>query len=328
MKSLCPATVLAVRNALCAKSGQWPVSSTTAFSRHFASSVRVWYSPTLANNDQGGRARSQASLDGPRDATKVSVATDETPAQYRRLGDSSHSGPRSFSATLASREAPDLFSLAGRTVIVTGGGRGLGVTIAKAIIESGANVAAVDLLSAPSRDEWAVAQSSAYARGLTLTYTQLDVTDHSRVHEVFTEIFKSAPPDAPVRGMFCAAGIQMLKPALEYTPEGARKIVDVNLTGSFFCAQAFAAKYLETSQAAAQPRVDPQTGLVTGGGASIVFTGSMSGHVANYGLESCMYNASKAGVNQLAKNLAMEWGKRGIRVNVSSSRHHHEESQC
>jgi hypothetical protein len=39
----------------------------------------------------------------------------------------------------------------------------------------------------------------------------------------------------------------------------------------------------------------------------------MSGHVANYGLESCMYNASKAGVNQLAKNLAMEWGKRSAR---------------
>ena len=136
------------------------------------------------------------------------------------------------------------------------------------------------------------------------------------MHSVFSDIFKSASKDKPVRGLFTAAGIQMLKPALEYTPDQIRKIIDVNLTGSFLCAQAFAKEYIQR-----HPRKDEGDGITTeklgGTGASIVFTGSMSGHIANYGIECAAYNASKAGVNQLAKNLAMEWGLQGIRVNVS-----------
>src|SRR5207247_1647796 len=48
---------------------------------------------------------------------------------------------------------------------------------------------------------------------------------------------------------------------------------------------------------------------------SVVLVASMSGMVANKGLFSPVYNSSKAAVNQLAKNLAMEWGQQGIRVN-------------
>ena len=104
----------------------------------------------------------------------------------------------------------------------------------------------------------------------------------------------------------------MLKDAIDYTPDQIRKVIDVNLTGSFLCAQAFAKEYMNRNPT--PPR--SYAGLTGEGGASIVMTGSMSGHIANFGLHCAAYNASKAGVNQLAKNFAMEWGKQGIRVNV------------
>lgn len=235
------------------------------------------------------------------------------------------------SVPLAQRSTPSLFSLEGQTVIVTGGGRGLGLTIAQAVLESGGHVAAVDVLPEPAPDEWQRAREIAANKHLSLSYQHLDVTDRDAVHSVFGKIFASAPREAPVKGLFCSAGIQMLVPALEYTPEQIRKIIDVNLTGTFLCAQAFASEFgkhnpgpnaQETPSASQQdasgrPGAEPVTGLAGEGGGSIVMTGSMSGHVANFGLECAAYNASKAGVNQLAKNFAMEWGPMGIRVNVS-----------
>jgi NAD(P)-dependent dehydrogenase (short-subunit alcohol dehydrogenase family) len=91
-----------------------------------------------------------------------------------------------------------------------------------------------------------------------------------------------------VKGLYVAAGINQLKAALDYTPEDFRKIIDVNLTGTFFCAQAFAKEWFERN---------PNGSGQAGQGASIVLTGSMSGHVANAGLLCTSYNASKAGVS-------------------------------
>ena len=205
----------------------------------------------------------------------------------------------------------------------------MGLTIATSILESGGNVACVDLLPEPSKEEWDIAMKTAEKRGKSITYHSVNVTDQSLVQQTFSTIFKES--SSPVRGLFCAAGIQKLCPAVEFTDESFRKIIDVNLTGSFFCAQSFAIEFMKHNPvnpsdkgqkvndppSKGRPGSDPSTGLAIKGGASIVLTGSMSGHIANYGLEAAAYNASKAGVNQLVKNLAMEWGKKGIRVNVS-----------
>ena len=146
-------------------------------------------------------------------------------------------------APLAARSTPDLFSLRGRTVIVTGGARGLGLTIAQACLESGAHVSAFDLLPHPSESEWPAVQAIASERGLSLSYGQLDITDQSSVQSNFQQAFDSAPSSAPVRGLYHSAGIQLLMPALDYKPEQVRKIIDVNTTGSFLVAQAFAQGY-------------------------------------------------------------------------------------
>lgn len=205
---------------------------------------------------------------------------------------------------------PALFSLGNRTTLVTGGARGLGLTVAHALLECGSDVVAFDLLP-PVEDEWASAQAAATEAGTTLTYVALDVTDGDAVDLAVADAFKNARQSHPVRGLFHAAGIQLLCAATELTPGQWRKIIDVNLTGSYLLAAAFARSFF-----AAYPQAADGT-LPTSQAASIVFVASMSGRVANLGIDCAPYNASKAGVSQLARNLAMEWGKKGIRVNVS-----------
>jgi NAD(P)-dependent dehydrogenase (short-subunit alcohol dehydrogenase family) len=174
---------------------------------------------------------------------------------------------------------------------VTGGARGLGFTIAQSLLQSGAHVRAVDILPESVEPAWSSALELAESKGLTLTYTRLDVTDPSAVTSAFSDIFSSAPPDAPIRGLFVAAGIQLLKKAEEISAAEFRKIIDVNLTGTFLCAQGFAREWFK---AEANQGADGRAG---GNGASVVMTGSMSGHIANFGMEIAAYNSSKAGVS-------------------------------
>lgn len=202
----------------------------------------------------------------------------------------------------AALRAPELYALGSRTILVTGAARGLGLTIATALLESGADVVAFDILP-PIEDEWALALATAKAAGTTITYTRLDVTDEAAVERAVGEAFSSARPGRPVSGLLHSAGIQLLKEALEVSAADWRKVVDVNLTGSFLVAKAFAANWtLEARDVTA----------------SVVFIASMSGRVANFGLDNAVYNASKGGVLQLTRNLAYEWGKKGIRVNSIS----------
>lgn len=230
------------------------------------------------------------------------------------------------SIRLATTPAPSLFSLTNRTTIVTGGGRGLGLTVLYALLESGSSVAAVDVLPEPAQPAWGQALSLARSKSLDLTYHSLDVTNAQSTAGVFTDIFASAPENRPVRGLFCSAGITLLVPAVEQTPEQFRTVLDVNLTGSFFCAQAFAREYTVRNPPPAEaPGADEvESGKLKedtswkGRGASIVLTGSMSATVANVGLDCISYNASKAGVVQMGRNMAMEWGRKGIRVNSLS----------
>ena len=184
-------------------------------------------------------------------------------------------------------------------------------------MESGGNVIALDLLPNPSETEWPIAVELAKSKGLSLTYGQVDVTDAASLKTAFSQAFTDVPTDAPIRGMFVTAGIQLLMPAVDYTPEQLRKIIDVNTTGTFLCAQAFAREWLFRTATGKTPGIGEERGLATEGGASIVLTASMSGHVANKGLHCAAYNASKAAVHAMAKCFAMEWSKSGLRINVS-----------
>jgi len=95
----------------------------------------------------------------------------------------------------------------------------------------------------------------------------------------------------PIRGLVCCAAISGESDACSYSTEIFRRIIDVNITGTFLTARA-AAEEMHRAE-------------VTG---SIILIASMSGYVSNKGINTSAYNASKSAVHQLARSLAAEWG--------------------
>lgn len=190
------------------------------------------------------------------------------------------------------------FSLANKVVLVSGGARGLGLTQAEALLEAGARVYALDRLPEPSADFYKIAERAKTELGTSLEYRQTDVRDVANLNKIIEDI---ADKEGRMDGLIAAAGINQETPALEYTAEDANRMFEINLTGVFMSAQAVAKQMIRF-----------------GNGGSIVMIASMSGSIANRGLICSAYNASKAGVIQLGRNLAAEWGQHNIRVNTIS----------
>ncbi|KAJ0417927.1 hypothetical protein BJY00DRAFT_325314 [Aspergillus carlsbadensis] len=196
-----------------------------------------------------------------------------------------------------------LFTLSRRTIAITGGGRGLGITLAAAVLEAGGDVACLDLLPVPSAEEWVGIQKLAAAQGLQATYTQCDITDEVATQAALENIAAvGLERGMPLRGAITCAGIQQMVPALEYPVDMWRKMLDVNVVGTFIPAKHCARIFKEQ-----------------GTPGSIVMIASMSGQIANRGLTCTAYNSSKAAVHQMCRSVAQEWGQYGIRVNTLSA---------
>ncbi len=177
---------------------------------------------------------------------------------------------------------------------VTGGARGIGKAIAAAIAEAGSHVAIVDVdIDEAIRTSQEIADST----GVKSIAIKTDVTNQADVDHMIEVILKEF---GRLDVAFCNAGICMNIPAEEMTLDQFKKVIDINLTGVFLTAQA-AAKV-----------------MLSEGKGSIINTASMSGHIVNVPQPQCSYNASKAGVIQLTKSMAVEFAKRGVRVNSIS----------
>lgn len=180
----------------------------------------------------------------------------------------------------SSTQTPAMFSLAGKTIAITGGGRGLGITLAGAVIEAGGHAACMDILPEPSKVEWEALQKLAKQVGTTATYRKCDVTSEADVTQVLDEISQDGDAHgAPLNGMVACAGIQQRVPALDYEASDFERMLRVNVVGAFISVKRTA-------------RILKDKGV----GGSIVLIASMSGQVANrvrlevFGIHSAISN--------------------------------------
>ena len=183
----------------------------------------------------------------------------------------------------------DMFRLDGKVAIVTGASSGLGVAFARALAEAGADV----VLGARREDRLAETKELvevAGRRALTVRTDVSDPEDCQRLVDAAMAEFDRV--DILVNN----AGIGTAAPATRESPEEFRKVIDVNLNGCYWMAQA--------------------CGRVMGPGSSIVNISSVLG-LTTAGLPQAAYSASKAALIGLTRDLAQQWtGRKGIRVNA------------
>lgn len=204
--------------------------------------------------------------------------------------------------TSASAPTPQLFSLSGRTIAITGGGRGVGITLAIAVVEAGGCVACLDILPEPSPAEWKQLQQLAKRSGLSATYAKCDITNEEEVSRLLDEIVTQGTAiSAPFSGLVACAGIQQTTPVVDYPVSDFQRMMNVNVTGTFITAKHATRVFVKNQ--------------IRG---SIVLIASMSGSIANRGLACSAYNTSKSALLQLCRSMAQEIGQHGIRINTLS----------
>ena len=176
----------------------------------------------------------------------------------------------------------------------------LGYSTARALLEHGASGCCLWDLETTLRSSHATILTLAHdfpkARIFAIA---VDVTDPIAVAEAVDSVVQTL---GSLDHLFCFAGIVGCHHALEMADTLWRKTLDVNVTGSFICAQA-----------AAKQMAQQKTG-----GCSITLTASISAHRVNFPQPQAAYNASKAAVISLKSSLAAEWAVHGIRVNSIS----------
>jgi NAD(P)-dependent dehydrogenase (short-subunit alcohol dehydrogenase family) len=186
-----------------------------------------------------------------------------------------------------------LFDLSGRTALVTGGSRGLGLQVAEALGEAGARL----VLTARKATELATATEHLRGRGIEASWIDGDASRSEEVSRVSAEALKRL---GHVDILVNNAGAAWGAPAEDHPLEAWDKVMNLNLRSVFLFSQYLAHHSMI-------PRRDGR----------IVMMASIAGLSGNPpGHETVAYNASKGGVVNLTRALAAEWGEHGITVNA------------
>ena len=184
--------------------------------------------------------------------------------------------------------ATGLFDLKGRVAVVTGGGSGLGAAMSIGLAQAGVHVVVGDVNVKGAEATHATIKDQG---GVSIA-VPLDVTDRTAVNELADRVEREF---GKVDILVNSAGSAFRSPAEDFPEDKLDFILDLNLKGTYLCCQAFGRKMLSQ------------------GKGSVINIASIGSFVA-YPWASA-YLASKGGVLQLTKALALEWRTRGVRVN-------------
>lgn len=181
-----------------------------------------------------------------------------------------------------------LFDLTGQVAIVTGTSRGLGQYFARALAKAGADL----VLTSRKREDLVAFAAEIEALGRRTISLELDVREQASIERMVAE---AEAAFGQIHILVNNAGCNIRKPALEVTWEDWNQILETNLRGAFFVAQAVA------------------RGMIAHGYGRIVNIGSVTSVFGFAGLAP--YTASRGGVRQLTMSLADDWGRFGVTVN-------------
>ena len=181
-----------------------------------------------------------------------------------------------------------LFDLSGRVAIVTGTSRGLGQNFARALAKAGADL----ILTSRNRASLSAFEDEIRTSGRNAIALELDVRDQTSIERM---VASAEDAFGHLDILVNNAGCNVRKSAIDVTWEDWNKILDTNLRGSFFVAQAVARRMI--------PRHYGR----------IINIGSVTSVAGYAGLGP--YGASRGGIRQLTMSLADDWGSHGITVN-------------
>lgn len=184
--------------------------------------------------------------------------------------------------------ADQAFSLTGKVAVVTGGNGGIGLGMARGLASAGADI----VIAARDKRKNEAAASELKNTGRRVVCVEVDVADAASVTAMVADVERTCGRlDILVNN----AGINIRKPADQMSPAEWREVLSINLDGAFYCAHA------------AYPLLQRQGGKIINIGSMLSIFGTSFAPA---------YGASKGGIVQLTKSLAVAWAKDGIQVNA------------
>ncbi|MEO0729326.1 MAG: glucose 1-dehydrogenase [Pseudomonadota bacterium] len=181
------------------------------------------------------------------------------------------------------------FDLSGRVALVTGGNGGIGLGMAEGLAKAGADIA----IAARDQGKMRDAKAQLEAHGVKVTTVTVDVADKASIDAMTEQV---ASDLGRIDILVANAGMNIRKPPQDFAPDEWQQVMDVNMNGPFFCAQA----------------VYPH--MKRAGGGKIITIGSMA---SIFGLPfSSPYASTKGGVVQLTRVLATAWAADNIQANA------------
>jgi gluconate 5-dehydrogenase len=187
-----------------------------------------------------------------------------------------------------SEVAEKVFDLSGQVAVVTGTSRGLGQYLARALAKAGADL----VITSRTRESLAEFEAEMKALGRRVVSLELDVRDEASIRRMAEE---AQAAFGQIHILVNNAGCNVRKPALDVTWDDWNLVLETNLRGSFFVAQAMA------------------RGMIEHGYGRIINIGSVTSVFGYAGLAP--YGASRGGIRQLTMSLADDWGRHGVTVN-------------